>query len=93
MASLPIKPVVIGALLIATVLAYGVPLFVLTEARLPLTIATMVYFGFFMALINSAVVGFISSIQSSKAMSTFMFGCGINSLIALLISVGCKLAL
>jgi hypothetical protein len=45
----------------------------------------MGYFGLFMAIINSAMVGYVSSIGDPKAMSIYMLGCSTNSLIVLVI--------
>lgn len=47
----------------------------------------MVYFGFYMAIVNSAFTGFVSSLNNKSAMSSFLVGCSTNSLIVLLIEV------
>lgn len=62
LASMPIKLVVLVSLGVSALVSIAMPPFVLTDARAALTIASMIYFGFFMAFINSAAVGFVSSI-------------------------------
>ena len=45
-----------------------------------------------MALINSAIVGYVSSIKNRRAMSMFMLGCSTNSLMVLVIQIICLVA-
>lgn len=70
----PIRAVVIVMLTISAIIALALPPFVLTCAKAGLVFVSMIYFGFFMALINSAAVGYVSSIKNPRAMGTFMFG-------------------
>lgn len=71
--------------LIAAILSFLIPIFILTSAKFVMTIIIMTYFGFFMAIINSAVIGHLSTINDRRVMSVFMLGTSFNSLIVLVI--------
>lgn len=62
------------------------------QTRLALTLLFMMYFGLYMAVANSALIGFVSSIKETKTISIFMIGCATNSLIVLAIEIICLLA-
>jgi hypothetical protein len=59
---MPLKTTVITITLIAAAMSAAIPGFVLTSPKLLLTLIAMCYFGIFMALINSIIVGYVSSI-------------------------------
>ena len=89
LSELPMKITVISMTLLAALVSVLLPIFVRTDINVALTLAAMGYFGIFMAIINSAMVGYISSIQNPKAMSVYMLGCSTNSLIVLVIQIIC----
>jgi hypothetical protein len=93
LSSCPIKAVVMVMLTVSAIIAVLLPFFVLTDAKAGLVFVSMIYFGFFMAIINSSAVGYVSSIRSPKAMGTFMFGMGINAMIVIALVLICFLIL
>lgn len=62
LSKLPLKITVIVITVAAAVISAAIPGFVLTNAKLTLTLSAMCYFGVYMAIINSVIVGYISSI-------------------------------
>ena len=68
LSELPMKLTVISMTLFAALVSVLLPIFVRTDINVALTLAAMGYFGIFMAIINSAMVGYISSFQNPKAM-------------------------
>lgn len=77
--------------LIAALISFAIPGIMQLNAKLTLTLLAMGYFGIFMAIINSAMVGYVSSIQDRRAMSVYMLGCSTNSLMVLVIQIFCLL--
>jgi len=92
LSQVPIKALIITMTLICAVICVLLPVFVATNAKLALTLVAMGYFGIFMAIINSAMIGYVSLIKNPKAMSVYMVGCSTNSQIVIVISVICIFA-
>ena len=93
LSSCPIKAVVMVMLTVSAAISLLLLWFVLTDVKEGLVFVSMIYFGFFMAIINSAAVGYVSSIRSPTAMGTFMFGMGINAMIVVALVLICILTL
>lgn len=79
LSQVPIKALIITMTLICAMICALLPVFVATNAKLVLTLVAMGYFGIFMAIINSAMIGYVSLIKNPKAMSVYMVGCSTNS--------------
>lgn len=78
--------------LIAAFVSIMIPIFMLCKSKYPLSLSALCYYGLYMALINSAIVGYVSSIKNRRAMSMFMLGCSTNSLMVLFIQIICLIA-
>jgi len=60
LSQVPLKAIVISMTVVAGVVSMCIPAFMCTSSKLWLTMLSMAYFGFFMAIINSGVIGYVS---------------------------------
>ena len=93
--ALPLKGTVTVLYLVAATFAILLPFIVGNVSQssqttaLCLSIAIMIYFGFFMAIVNSAITGFVSIFheRETKLMSSFLLGCSLNAIVVLLLQI------
>ena len=93
LASLPVKETVLTITLFAAIVSLSLPGIMLSDLKFILTMLAITYFGLFLAVINSAIIGYVSSIPSKKSMSTYMVGCSVNAWIIIIVQVICILTL
>lgn len=83
---MPLRMTIIALTILAAILSMCIPGFMsIQSAKLGLICACLSYFGFYMAMVNSGMVGYVSQINDRVAMSAYMLGCSTNCIIILFV--------
>jgi len=84
---------IIGVTALTAFVSFAIPAVMITSVKFAITAAIMVYFGVFMAVLNSGVCGYVSQVGDQSAVSSYMVGCSLNAIIILIVQIFCIAAL